>query len=328
MYMTPGSRAGRKRGGASGGGGASAPTTPQGRLTLTSATAVTTSDVAGAATIYYTPSAGLGVPLYNGATTGMVSIGAELSLALDSNSGHTGYHQSGKIFDLVIALNGATPVLGTSPAWTNDTTRADALAFKNGFLTNSSSMVVRFGSGSGDTLTVAANQALYVGSFRATANGQASDTITKRLLFNAFNQVDRPMSLTDTVNTFAYSSATYQQFNASTANQFEILDGLGGGVAEVFSLGMAISSAATLRQIYSGVGIDSSTVNSAQTIEVAVCENTRYANARSQYRGAPGLGYHTLRWIHRGGGGDTQTWAGTNSGVNAYRPGLIGSVWA
>src|SRR3954470_19971400 len=69
--------------GTSGGGG-----TPEagGRLTLTTATSITTTDVAGATTVYYTPHDNLFVPIYDGTNMTPTTITAELSLALDSNA--------------------------------------------------------------------------------------------------------------------------------------------------------------------------------------------------------------------------------------------------
>src|SRR5262245_18934383 len=77
---------------------------PQGRLTLVSGTPVLTSDQTAKTTIYYTPYVGSVAPFWDGTSWELASI-AELSLALDSSSGHTGYHQSGKNFDLFVDHN-------------------------------------------------------------------------------------------------------------------------------------------------------------------------------------------------------------------------------
>ncbi len=110
---------------------------PQGRLTLASGTPVLTSDQTAKTTIYYTPYVGSVAPFWDGTTWTLVSL-AELSLALDSNSGHTGYHQSGKNFDLFLDYNGGAPRLVSGPAWTNDTTRASDIARQNGIWLNAS----------------------------------------------------------------------------------------------------------------------------------------------------------------------------------------------
>ncbi len=162
-------------GSGNGGGGAIVP--PQGRLTLTSGLPVLAADVTGAATIFYTPYLGRSVPLYDGAAWSNNNI-SELSLALDLNSGHTGYHQSGKNFDLFVINDAGTLRLATGPAWSSDTARGTGagtteLTQLNGILVNANTLAnARFGSSSGNTVSVAANRATYVGSFRASADGQ------------------------------------------------------------------------------------------------------------------------------------------------------------
>ena len=156
------------------GGGAIVP--PQGRLTLTSALPVLTADVTAATTIYYTPYRGTSVPLYDGSAWSNNEL-AEISLALDSTSGHTGYHQSGKTFDLFVFDDAGTKRLGSGPAWSSDSSRGTGagtteLTLRNGLLVNANSITARFGASSGNIVSVAANKATYVGSFRASADGQ------------------------------------------------------------------------------------------------------------------------------------------------------------
>ena len=75
-------------------------------------------------TIYYTPYVGAAAPVWDGTAWSLVIL-AELSLALDSSSGHTGYHQSAKNFDVFLDYNGGAPRLVTGPAWST-TRRAPA----------------------------------------------------------------------------------------------------------------------------------------------------------------------------------------------------------
>lgn len=305
-------------------GGAASP--PQGRLTLTSGVAVTTADVTGGTSIYYTPAGGLSVPLYDGTDTRMVSIGAELTLALDASSGHTGYHQSGKNFDLFIYNDAGTIRVGTGPAWSSDTTRGTGagtteLELKNGFFVNKNSMTLRFGSASGNTVTAAADQALYVGTFRATADGQASDTKAKRLVFNAYNQSVRSLFITEAATTWTYSTGTWRQTNANTANMVEVLDGFGSLVAHVRAHVWGQSSTATFVTVQTGIGIDSSTVVSGVS-GVGSWNSSLRQSLWCFYDGPPGLGYHQLRWLEVGAGVDTQTWR-NNTGIISGLSGWI-----
>jgi hypothetical protein len=306
------------------------PSQPQGRLTLTTGVAVTTNDVAGATTIYYTPTVGTGVPLYDGSVTKMADIGGELSLALDATSGDTGYHQSGKIFDLFVFDDAGTMRLGTGPAWSSDTSRGTGagtteLELKNGFFTNKQSITARFGSSSGNTVSVAANQALYVGSFRASANGQASDTKAKRLLFNTYNQVLRPLYVTDAANNWQYTTNAFRQVHASTANQIDILVGLPGTMVSLTAHNIVLSTTTTLRNVWGGIGLDSTTANSGRSVYCAAT-SLQISLCLSFFEDAIPLGRHYLAWLECGSGSDTQSWFGTNSGTITAGPGMFGKI--
>jgi len=71
------------------GGGSNS--TADGRLTLTSGTPVTTSDVTAATTIYYTPYTGNGIALFDGSSTWTVRTFSELSLSLSGFTANTNY---------------------------------------------------------------------------------------------------------------------------------------------------------------------------------------------------------------------------------------------
>jgi hypothetical protein len=295
---------------------------PQGRLTLTTATAVTTADVSGATTVYYTPSVGRYVPIYNGTAFTMSDVGGELSLALNSNSGHTNYHQSAKNYDFFVINDSGTYRLGTGPKWDDgavagsDNARGTGAAsteleLKEGIWTNKNAITIRFGSASGNTVSVAANQATYVGSGRMTANGQIDDTALKRFLYNEYNQAIRSLFVAETNLSWTYSAGTFQQANNSTANQVVVLRGNNAGLVHVMVIGTCSNSTATARSVLVGIGINSSTVNSGRS-GVNSCTNALNSVPSSMYDSYPGLGYHEFRWLERGGGTDTQTWFGSS----------------
>ena len=157
-----------------------------------------TTDQTAKTTIYYTPYVGSVAPFWDGTTWTLVIL-AELSLALDSSSGHTGYHQSAKNFDVFLDYNGGTPRLVSGPAWSSDTARASAIARQNGVWLNSASMTARFGTGSGDTATHRGEHRHLPrhvpglgrwpdasSSSAASAAGGASRSL---LLWNAYNRV-------------------------------------------------------------------------------------------------------------------------------------------
>lgn len=213
------------------------PSVPGGRLTVTTGKPVLAADATAQTTLLY-DTFGTGVIwLYNGTKWIAYNITAdELSLALDSASGHTGYHQSGKVFDVFGYLNSGVLSLCTSPQWTNDTTRAGALAKKNGILTNSATMVLKCDTTSA-TYSAAANTATYLGSFRTTADGQtgwkcnpaaaAGGSNPLLSIYNPFNQVPVTCKEQDSSTAYTYASATYQKADNNAANSISVLDGLG-----------------------------------------------------------------------------------------------------
>jgi hypothetical protein len=290
--------------------------TPQGRVTLTTLTAITATDVAGATTIYYTPAAGNIVPIWNG-TRFINTPFTELSLALDPTGAHTGYHQSGKIFDLFVINDAGTIRLVTGPAWASDTSRGTGAGtterqLLNGIWVNKNALAAaRWGSASGNTVAVAANQATYVGCFCASADGQASDTLLKRHLNNAYNKVQRPMARVDGSTGVIYSAFVYRQANAvaGAANQLDFLSGDDGQYVEADTAAAAINGTATRRLVYAGIGLDSTTVNTATLADAVGVDNTTYCMVTAKWRGYPGLGRHKLVWLEAGAGADTQTWS-------------------
>jgi hypothetical protein len=315
-------------------------TSVQGRLSLTSGVASPSSDVAGQTQIFYVPSSGQYAPIYDGTSFVARSIGTQLTLTLDADTGHTGFHSSGSNYDLFVINDGGTIRLVTGPAWNDgaspgsDVARgtgagSSELEVFNGVLVNKNSITARFGSAAGNTVSVPARRATYVGTFRATAHGQATDSMAKRLLFNAYNQVLRPIGVTDASNTWAYSTATWRQARATTANRVEVLLGLAGVAVDaavsvmVGSTGAASAGAA--------IGLDSTTTISADCrtwfgFFGASPTGNQTVSGLAIYHGFPGLGWHTLVWLEQGGGTETQTFYGTNADASSWRTGMSGQL--
>jgi len=312
-------------------------TSPLGRLTLTSGTAVTTADVTGATSIYYTFSQGNQIPIYSG-TVMVPTTFTELTLALDSNGSHTNYHAANKNFDLFVFNNAGTIRLGTGPDWTagavagSDTARGTGLGSTelqliNGLFTNKNATLIRWGSGSTDTTTVPANQATYVGTLRTTANGQTEDSTVNRFVFNAYNQSKRTFVRQELTASWNYSTATYRQANANAANKVQYVAGLTGGMIDLMVSSIPLNSTTTARIVYTGVGVDSTAVNSRTTGDFARVGDATVPSAVSKayFTGYASLGYHYMAWLEKGAGFDTQTWFGTSAD---YQAGMVGSIFA
>lgn len=275
---------------------------PCGRLTLTSGTAITTSDVTAAETLYYTPFNGNTIVLFDGTNWRQYAF-SELSIDVpDATS----------MYDVFVYDNAGTVTLELT-AWTNDTTRATALTTQNGVLVKTGALTRR-----------------YVGSFYATTagNGQTEDSLTKRYVWNYYNRVRRPMKVKEGTNSWAYSTQSFQQANASTANQLAMVRGLNEDAVDAQVTAAVSTDQAAARAVYVGIGLDSTSALAGDCVNgLQQVTSTAAVSLNASYRGLPGLGLHTLVWLEAGGGADTQTWFGDNGG-SLVNTGLVATVMA
>jgi hypothetical protein len=218
--------------GATCGGAGTVLTAPQGRLTLTSATPVMTADATAQATVFYDSFVGSQVPI----SGSMITIPSnEASLVLDAT-----HDLSGSLYD-VFAINSSGLVLCSGPAWTSTSARGTGagtteLQLSNGVWTNKNSLTNCWNN-SVDKGPISANQGTYLGTFKATANGQTGMQFTPAAaaggsnsilgLYNAYNQ--RPLLSTsrDNTATWTYTTATWRAANNNNNNRISFVDGLG-----------------------------------------------------------------------------------------------------
>lgn len=214
------------------------PPTPQGRLTLSSGVPVMTSDVVGSTTIYYANYHGNRVPIYNGNTWIPYSIGAQLTLALDATTTHTGFQQLGNLYDIYAFVNGTTPTLGTGPAWGSSTTRnaGAAVGYLQGIVANNTTMNMKIDATT-TLVSVPTGQATLLGTMYATANGQCTVQFKTALaaggganivgLWNAYNRVPMASMSRDNTSNWTYSTTVWRSADNSTSNRVSFVDGLG-----------------------------------------------------------------------------------------------------
>lgn len=298
-----------------------------GRLTLATATPVTTSDQTAKTVVFYTPYLSNTLPLYDGSAWGVETF-TELTLNLDSDAGHTGYHQSGKAFDCFVYDDSGTLRLGTGPAWTNDTTRSAAIARVGGRWVNNASITLRYNNGAINTSIVAANLALYVGTIYCTANGQTEDSAAKRFVWNMHNRVPRAMVKTDSTDSWSYATATIRQARADATNQLDMVRGLDEDAMSAFVLSRYAND--TVGQGgYVLIGLDSTNAMATGCLAVSAITITANAviTAHAEWHGFPGLGRHFVTWLERGTGG-VQTWSGDGGSPTFVQSGITGMVMA
>ena len=273
------------------------------RLTLTTAVPVTTTDVIGATSIYFTPYKSNEIWTYYGAVwTRHTS--AEISLALSALTVDRNY-------DLFVYWNGSALVLEHS-IWTDNTNRATAIVRQDGVWCKNAALDRR-----------------YVGTFRSVAANQTNDNLYRRLLWNADNRVERKIKATDATDSWTYNTVTWRPANNDTTNgtsRVEIVRGLDEDLVDVVVTNYNANSAAN-GLVAGGVGVDSTTVNAADVMGGG--PGTAQALSHySRYQGYPGIGYHYLQRLETGdGSGATTTWYG-DAALSYIQTGMVGTVLA
>lgn len=190
--------------------------TPGGRLTLESGVPVSTTDQTAKGTLYYTPYVHDFVRLYNGTRPTLYTF-TERSLALTLTSG--------KNYDVFLYDNAGTLTLELSAAWTNDTTRADALAWQAGVGWVKSGTATR----------------LWLGTIRASATNQTGicfggqDVEPFCFLSNAYNPIDAAFRWSDSADSWTYNSATARQANANTKAKLSVVAASQGSLLHGFT---------------------------------------------------------------------------------------------
>jgi hypothetical protein len=220
-------------------------------------------------------------------------------------------------------------VLRFSNLWSSATARADGIA-----IDSTSGLYVNNGAINGSQYSGIQNgQGTYLGTAYCYALGVVADAggfsvegFVKRHLFNAFNRMPRPMLVFDSTDTWNYSTASYQQANANTSNQLDFVVGLSEEPANARVMANVISSGATGRAASVGIGVDSTTVNSANIYETVTVTNAQRRTLTAEYIGWPGIGRRTLVWLERGAGTDTQTWSG-DTATTTRQTGMVGQVF-
>jgi len=260
--------------------------TPGGRLTLTSGTPVTTSDVTGATSVYYTPYIHDVISLWDGARWTPV-VFTEQTLALGTVTSGLPYDVFGYLSSGALAVE--------KLAWTNGTTRATGVSLQDGRYCKT-----------GDKTR------LYLGTFYTTSTtatedsggGTSSQVGGKRFLWNAYNRVRRFAAVYDGSGTgWSYTSSTIRQANGASGNKVEFISGLALDDVRADLLA-GIFCNVTSQLIGVGIGLDSTTAFTGQFIGAYNPINSTYG-AQGRWAGVPAAGYHYLAWLESGASGCT-----------------------
>lgn len=275
----------------------------QGRLTLTSGTPVTTSDVTAATTIYFCPSDGNQVAVFDG-TWWTIRTFTELSVAIPS--------AASQAYDVFLADIAGTLTLEVL-AWTSDTARATAYTTQDGVKVKAGATTRRL-----------------LGSFRTTAvAGQTEDSRAKRLVANATKATRARRALRRIANTTNYeyhNPGTYRQAGNDPLHQVEVMVSVPEVVVDVrVSTDVSQSIIANITMVH--VGEDSITVPDPDSFAGQFQTQTTNQSAvvSASLVKAPAVGYHKYVWLEYSDNAGATTWT-TATGVRLQQNGMNGTI--
>lgn len=279
------------------------PSVCQGRLTGTTATPVTSSDVTNITTIYFTPYTGNLIGLFDG-TNWSTYVFSEISLAL-------GTLTSGLPYDVFVYNNAGTLTLELT-AWSNTTTRVTALVFQNGIYVKTGATTRR-----------------YLGTIYTTSTTQTQDTATQRYVWNYYNRVRRPLLRQESTASWTYTTATWRQANGSASNQVEVVIGAQEATLDL-SVATAISNGTGGISGAIGVGEDSTSTpldTGVGGFAQSNATNSAYVPVVYSLGRQPAVGRHVYAWLEYSVATGTMTWAGA-AGVTGqtHVGGIRGSI--
>lgn len=299
---------------------------PQGYLTPVSGTPVITSDSIAATAIFYTPKEGSWTVIHNGSALIPYNF-SEMQLTLTSSQA------ANNIYDIYLAYNGGSPVIGSSPSWAAGTSGSvtpgscargtgsggTALQRVSGVWTNAASMSLIWNTGSGNTtITVPANQGVYLGSIYIDATaGQVTSHRSwgqnrKDGISNANNRVTKYLQAGDSTASWTYNVATIRASNAVpasyTGTEFNVGSGTSCNGLTTFSglpeeecsveFNQTINFGAGITN-QTGIGLNSTTAFATNS-RVAAIGGTVNAIASSSYKLAPSLGINIFASLEVG----------------------------
>lgn len=273
------------------------------RLSLTTATCETTTDVTAATTLFLTPCTGNRITLFDTSGNPETCSTAEISIAVPATTS--------QLYDV----------------WAYDSTFGTC-AVTLELLATSRTDMTGLTRVNGRWTKTANSSRMYVGMFRTTTvSGQTEDSLTKRYVWNVYNQKRRPLLRQESTAAWNYSTQTLRQANGSTANQVDVVVGL---AEATLSLDLRVMESNNAQQSTSGgyvcIGEDSTTVCVAgQNFMVgAILVASAYVTTTATLTKKPAVGRHVYAWEEYAAAAGTNSWYGVQA--NLAQSGLSGWI--
>jgi hypothetical protein len=255
----------------------------EGRLSLDSSDPVPTTDLTAKTTVYFLPYKGDKISIYSGSAWEEFDIGSGVNVAVPSTTTTP--------FDVFAYDNSGSLAIETLD-WTNDTTRATALATQDGVYVKT-----------GDT------GRRYLGTGRTTGtSGQCEDSEANRLLWNYYNRVLRNLYYVDST-THTYATATWREWNGVT-NTHMVYAMI--GVVEEKSTMFCFSDLKDSGRI--ALGLNTTSINSTNSVGNTSSSRVRISTLNHL---AFSLGYNYIAIVEYASSG-TATFYGATIGAGFY----------
>lgn len=253
----------------------------EGRLTLESGVAISTTDQTAKATLHFTPFRGNNISLYvNGGWALRTFTPKSLSL-----SGYT----TAKNYD-IFGYDDAGVLALESLVWTNDTTRATALTTQDGILVKSGDATRR-----------------YLGTIRTSATGQTQLKFGSAAspageayvgIWNYYNRVPVDLCVRDTQTSWGYATLAWRAAFNSTTWRCTFVSGVAeDGFEAVYSSNFLATSSTA----FVGIGLDSITTPATRSAS-AVTTTAGRVNGVAHLASPPVLGLHYVQALEHGDG--------------------------
>lgn len=289
--------------------------TSQLRLTLTSGTPITTSDVTAAGTIYLTEYVGNAIMLpWREAKSGVkyhpfelpkTSAGLhEISANFLANSDWS--LTSGSNYDVFCRLGSGGPQLVRGTAWSSDTARAVALGRDD----------------TGRYVQATNWDLLHIGTIRGSGTNTGEDSKQYRLVSNRYNALPRYLYVIETDNSWTYSTQTIRSWNNDTTNRVGAVFCDNGYYMEL-KFGWTASCNSAGAGFVAGIGYDSTTAFSG-IYPSNTSVSSENANGTAHYTVNPTAGYHYMQLCECGAAAGATTWGGDFGAPTLFQNGATG----
>jgi len=222
---------------------------------------------------------------------------------------------NGKIYDVFCWNNAGTPTMQLSSAWTDDSTRANALGTIKGVKVNDGA-IGSMGSGRG----------IWLGTVRASGTNVTEISNALLGVWNKYNQRPMPLAVGDSTVSWTYASTTWRQANGASGNKIQAVFGerQSNSVKVLW-----INSNASGAGGYGDIGVNSTSSGSAQ-IHNFSSPVGGWAAGLASYEAIQEPGFYSYNWLEAAQSGYTVTFLGYVSGsgnpTNACQAGIFGSI--